>query len=134
MYWDFVTAITDRKKAIFDLSRWIVTLQGLVVGFVSLREFEFESYFFVAPLLIGCVGLLLLWGLQQELFSHRRTVAEIRHRVGGDFLEITSDQVNVFREGKTGKDNYWQVIAASHWIIIMVSTAVSILAVILSAS
>ncbi|MEL7178440.1 MAG: hypothetical protein AAFN63_01295 [Pseudomonadota bacterium] len=134
LYWDFVTTVSDRKKTIFDLSRWIVTLQGLVVGFVALREVEFEVYFFVVPLLIGGVGLLLLSGLQQELFSHRKTVAEIRHRVGGDFLDITSDHVSVFRDGQKGRDNYWQVIAATHWIIIVVSTAISVLAVVLSAS
>lgn len=109
-----------------------MALQGLVVGFVALREVEFEVYFFVAPLLIGSVGLLLLSGLQQELLSHRKTVAEIRHRVGGG--DITSDHVSVFREGQKGRNNYWQVIAATHWIIIVVSTAISVLAVVLSAS
>ncbi|WP_197917472.1 hypothetical protein [Thiosulfatihalobacter marinus] len=134
LYWDFVTAIWDRKRSIFDLCRWIVTLQALVVGFVALREVEFEIYFFAVPLLIGGVGLYLLSGFQQELFSHRRTVAEIRHRVGGDFRDITIDHFNVFREGKKGRDTYWYSIATGHWIIIVVSTAVSVAAVLLAAS
>ncbi|MEL6959444.1 MAG: hypothetical protein AAGL89_10880 [Pseudomonadota bacterium] len=134
LYWDFVTAVTDRKKTIFDLSRWIVTLHGLVIGFVALRDVDFETYFFIVPLLIGCVGLLLLSGLQQELTSHRKTVAEIRYRVGGDFLDLTQDHVNVFRGGLKGRSNYWQVIAATHWIIIIASTIVSVAAVLLSAN
>lgn len=134
MYWDFVTAVTDRKRTIFDLSRWIVTLHGLVVGFVTVQDVDFESYFFVVPLLIGLVGMILLSGLQQELHSHRKTVAEIRFRVGRDFLDIASDHVNVFREGKKGRDNYWQIIAASHWIIIVGSTAMAVAAVVFLAS
>ncbi|MEM1236877.1 MAG: hypothetical protein AAGI10_07905 [Pseudomonadota bacterium] len=134
LYWDFVTTIADRKKTIFDLSRWIVTLQGLIVGFVAVQELRFEAVFCVVPLLIGCVGCLLLSGLNQELYIHRKNIAELQHRVGGDFLELSQEHVAAFRYEAKGPVNYWGLIKLSHWIVIVGSSVLAFVVVLLSAS
>ncbi|MEM9436372.1 MAG: hypothetical protein AAGA15_04970 [Pseudomonadota bacterium] len=133
LYWDFVTTIADRKKTIFDLSRWIVTLQGLIVGFVAVQELRFEAVFCVVPLLVGAVGCLLLSGLNQELFIHRKNIAELQYRVGGDFLELSQEHVRTFRDGVKGSVNYWGLIKASHWIVILGSSVLAFGAVLISA-
>ena len=141
LYWDFVTTIADRKKTIFDLSRWIVTLQGLIVGFVAVQDLQFEGFFFIVPLLIGAVGCLLLSGLDQELSIHRRNIARLQMRVGEDFAELSGEHIAAWGNPDAAsargikdraKANYWSLIKASHWIVVIGSSLLAAVAVFLA--
>lgn len=122
MYNDVVMVLTDRKRAVFDLSKWIVTLHGLIIGFASVQGLKIGIYFVGAPLIVGVSGFVLYLSIQQELKSHRIAIARIRERVGGDFYDIHREMVDKFIGRKTGGVGYWGLMSASHAMIILLST------------
>lgn len=127
MFLDVVSVITDRKRTLFELSKWLVTLQGLIVGFAAVKGLAIGPEFLSAPLLIGLVGLLLNVSLSTELAEHRKSLALIREKVGGEFAALHKGFIDhhLGREGVKRRKNYWGNIAVSHKLIILVSTFVA---------
>lgn len=129
MFDDLIRTIADRKRTIFDLSRWIVTLQGIVIATAASKEISFSAAFVIAPLLIGMIGLMLHSGLNSELSSHRHALAVLRDRVSGPFAELNADFQNAWLHAHKRTDvTYWSRITMSHRMIILGSTAVASLA------
>lgn len=124
MYQDMVFTITDRKKTSYDLTKWIVTLHGLIIGFMGLKGSEVGMMFVLVPLLVGIVGLALNWSIEKELNSHRTILAKLREKVGGDFYTFHKEMVDLFLN-KTNSFGYWHFIKLSHSFIILISSAVS---------
>jgi hypothetical protein len=127
MYNDMVYTLTDRKRAVFDLTKWIVTLHGLIIGFASVQRLEVGIFFIGAPLIVGISGFVLNRSIQMEMESHRIAIARIRERVGGDFYDIHSDMVDRFLGRKPQRFGYWGLMSASHALIIFVSTLGSVM-------
>lgn len=126
MYTDAVQVSYETKRAIFDLSKWIVTLHGLIVGFTAVADFKIDMLFLAAPIMIGVVGFILLQGFQNELDSHRRTLATLRARIGGDVAEVHSDHVRKYYHMKSDKKfSYWNLIASGHRLVLLGSTLMS---------
>ncbi len=127
MYNDMVITLTDRKRAVFDLTKWIVTLHGLSIGFSTIKAAEIGIWFLGAPILIGLAGLALNRSIQMEMYSHRVAMAKIRDHIGGEFYEIHKEMVDKFLERKGQvKLGYWDYISGSHSFIIIISTMVSV--------
>lgn len=126
MYTDAVQVSYETKRAIFDLSKWIVTLHGLIVGFTAVADFQIDMMFLAAPIMIGVVGFILLQGFQNELDSHRRTLATLRARIGGDVAEVHKEHVNKYFYVKNSrKFSYWNLISSGHRLVLLGSTLMS---------
>ena len=126
MYTDAVQVSYETKRAIFDLSKWIVTLHGLIVGFTAVAQFQINMMFLAAPIMIGIVGFILLQGFQNELNSHRRTLAALRAKIGGDVAEIHEDHIQkYYHQSESTKFNYWNLIASGHKLVLVGSTIMS---------
>lgn len=126
MYTDAVQVSYEVKRAIFDLTKWIVSLHGLIVGFAAIATFKLDWYFILAPLLIGLVGLVLLQGFQSELNSHRKTLAQLRHSIGGDVATIHHEHVNRYYHNKNKSVlSYWNLIRSGHFLVLLASTAIA---------
>ncbi len=126
MYSDMQMTIADRKSTLFEISRWHVTLQSLIIGFIAYNGENIEKIFIIAPLLVGVMGYILLKAISDELNSHRKTIALLRKNVGDDFYTIHKEMVDYFLEGKTpSATNYWKKIGNSYFWIITISTLAS---------
>ena len=134
LYRDMVATIADRKRAVSDLSKWTVTVQGLIVGFVGLQQTAIENYFAAAPILVGSSALALNRALHLEPESHRRTVANLRHEVGGPFLALTREMVDHYRGQRAASEDYWSRISANQVGIVLLSTVVATACVLLTAA
>ena len=130
MFQDAITVIADRKLRIFEVSRWMVTLQGLIVGLVATQRDLIGEVAIGMPILIGGMGLWLNRALQGELNSHRKILARIRATVGGDFLKMHRDMVGFWLWNVPAKSAYWQRIDWNHLGIICISSLLATMAVI----
>lgn len=123
MYQDMNQTLSDQKRAQFDLTRWLVTLQAAIAGFSFLDGVSLNTWFAIVPLMAGAAALMLNHGFDRELLSHRRCLAEIRRKVGGDFEMIFADMVDRYKDGnKREYGSFFWIIGVSHDLIIIVAS------------
>ena len=127
MYADVVQVTGEVKRAIFDLVRWVVTLQGLIVGFAVLRDIQVSLHFVWAPVLIGVSSLILLHGFQSELDSHRKTLAILRDEIDDHVGRIHHEHIQTHLHGNATLRSYWSIIRNGHRLIILGTTIASVL-------
>ena len=129
MYNDAVSVSYEVKRSIFELSRWVVTLQGLVIGGAVLEDVDMSSVFVTVPVLIGLAGLVLNIGFQKELNSHRKTLAILRRDIGGAVTSTHSEHINAHLYEKRVIFDYWNIIKSGHIIIILFASLIAVLVV-----
>ena len=129
MYTDAVNVSYEVKRAIFELSRWVVTLQGLVIGAGVLEEVTLSPVFVTVPILIGFAGLLLNVGFQKELNNHRRTLAILRKDIGGAIALTHADHINAHYHNQRAFFDYWRIIKSGHIVIISLATLLAALVI-----
>ncbi len=129
MYTDAVNVSYEVKRAIFELSRWVVTLQGLVIGTSVLEDVAISSIFVAVPILIGVAGLILNIGFQKELNSHRRTLAILRKDIGGAVQQTHAEHINAHYFDDRKVFDYWRIIKSGHMVIILSATLLATLIV-----
>lgn len=123
MYQDMNSTLSDQKRAQFDLTRWLVTLQVGIAGFSFLDGVTLSPWFALVPLMAGLAALMLNYGFDRELLSHRRSLAEIRRKVGGDFEMIFADMVDRYKDGnKREWGSFFWIIGFSHDLIIVMAS------------
>ena len=122
MYNDLQLTIAERKKTIFDISRWHVTLQCIIIGFAAYNAEKIGKPFIFAPILVGLIGFALYKSVNDELNIHRKTIAELRKNVGGDFYILHKEMVDYFLEGTSPNFNYWARIKDCFFWVIFISS------------
>lgn len=126
-YQDTLKVISEAKQKLYEVTKWIVTLQTLVVGAAFSNKMDFSESLVVLPLFIGLMGVFLNKSISDELFVHRKTLANIRSEIGGVIYELNKDQVKHFLNGDKPKHvNYFFSYKISNFAIITLSSLVSI--------
>ena len=99
-YQDTLKVIADAKQKLFDVTRWIVNLQSLILAASFSKQMEFSQFIIFLPIFVGLIGAVLNITIDYELKTHRKTLALIRKTIGGFAYEINQDQVDYFIGGK----------------------------------
>lgn len=131
MYQDATSVLSDLKRTQFDLVRWLVSLQSLVVGVAFAAADLVVVEMTVVPALIGVAGYYLWYSIATEMYFHRVTLARIRIAVGGDFAEFHKEMIAHYlgKQHDVGV-NYWRMMRASQSMIIVAATMIAVAAVV----
>ena len=120
--------IDNRKQKLFDLTKWIITLQSLVLGLSFSKETNFSPMICILPIFIGVIGLSVNFTISKELKAHRETLAKLRHKIGGLVYEMNKDQADYFlHKKKPSHHNYFFSQGLATSVIILLSSLLSIL-------
>lgn len=129
-YQDTLKVIADAKQKIFDVTKWIVTLQALVLGLAFSKTSHFSGLIVALPLFIGAMGLALNHAISTELHVHRCTLANLRRTIGGLAYEINRDHVDYFADSIEPKHkNYYRYYRNTSAGILIVASLISFLIV-----
>jgi hypothetical protein len=118
-YHDTLRVISEAKQRLFDVTRWSVTLQALVLGLVFSKDSSLSWWFLLLPVFVGGMSLALNFSLSNELHSHRKTLASIRKTVGGHLYRLNKEQVDYFADGvePQGRNFYSAYKRSNEWIV-----------------
>jgi hypothetical protein len=107
-YQDTLKVIADAKQKLFDVTKWVVTLQSLILGVSFSKETSFSSWIIALPAFVGLMGLFLNYAISIELQVHRGTLAKLRKKIGGLVYDMNKDHVDYFLDDKqpTHKNYY----------------------------
>jgi hypothetical protein len=94
-YQDSLKVIADAKQKLFDVTKWIVTLQSLILAASFSKEVNFSPFITVLPVFVGLMGLVLNRAISFELQVHRQTLANLRSCLAKENLVKSM----VFRRG-----------------------------------
>ncbi|ACM92624.1 hypothetical protein NAMH_1137 [Nautilia profundicola AmH] len=127
-YQDTIDRIADAKKNLFEITKWIITLNSGVLGLFFSVNKDFSIYFTLLPILIGIIGLLLEYSISYELNVHRKTLANLRKKVGGLIYDINKEQVDLMlKNKKTSHKFYYFFYKFSNFSIIIFSSIITAL-------
>lgn len=125
-YQDTIKVISEAKQKVYEVTKWIVTLQTLVIGAAFSNKMNFSESLLLLPLFIGLMGAFLNKSISDELNIHRKTLADIRDKIGGVIYEVNKDQVRHFLNGdKPNHKNYFFSYNISNIAIIILSSFIS---------
>lgn len=122
-YQDTLKVIADAKQKLFDVTKWVVTLQSLILGVSFSKETNFSSWIIALPVFVGLMGIFLNYAISTELQVHRCTLAKLRKTIGGLIYDMNKDHVDYFLDDKqpTHKNYYTYYKNANAGIVLSAS-------------
>ena len=130
-YKDTINVIAKAKDRLFEITKWIITLESGVIGLYFSIKIE-SKIFILLPIFIGIMGLILSYSIAYELNVHRNTLAKIRKEVGGFIYEMNKEQVELVLDKKDTSHKFYYIwYKTSNFLIIILSTILTTIIILL---
>lgn len=129
-YQDTLKVIADAKQKLFDTTKWVVTLQSLILGLSFSKDTNFSQWLVSLPVFVGLMGISLNYAINAELQVHRCTLAKLRHMIGGLIYLANKDHVDYFLDKKPpSHKNYYSYYRNANAGIILAASSLSFLVI-----
>lgn len=129
-YQDTLKVIADAKQKLFETTKWVVTLQSLILGLSFSKDTNFSQWLVSLPIFVGIMGISLNYAINTELQVHRFTLAKLRNMIGGLIYLANKDHVDYFLEKKPlSHKNYYSYYRNANAGIIFTASSLSFLVI-----